>query len=86
MNMWITGWNLIYDAVRNPINGSLEVYCFARDVSEERQKSISEFLMSHQYEEVMLINPNTGEPTRFVCGGESLFMKNRKRSRTTMRD
>ncbi|MDD3217555.1 MAG: ATP-binding protein [Lachnospiraceae bacterium] len=61
-----------YDAVRNPINGDLEVYCFARDVSEEvRQKSISEFLMSHQYEEVMLINPNTGEPTRFVCGGRS---------------
>lgn len=59
-----------YDAVRNPKTGDLEVYCFAKDITQEViGKDLTDALMMHDYESVYLINPETGKAQPLVKGG-----------------
>ncbi len=68
-----------YNAVINPRNGDLEVYCFARDVTNEvRQEDVARTLMNHEYEEVVIINAETGEPLSLVDTGKSLIFNEQK--------
>lgn len=68
-----------YNAVINPRNGNLEVYCFARDVTNEvRQEDVARTLMNHEYEEVVIINAETGEPLSLVDTGKSLIFNEQK--------
>ncbi|MDD3796916.1 MAG: PAS domain-containing protein [Lachnospiraceae bacterium] len=63
----------IYDALRNPKTNDLEVYCIARDVSQDiLQNDINQRIMTHSYDEVLLINPVTGEPKVLIENGRSL--------------
>lgn len=62
-----------YDAVRNPRTGDLEVYCMAKDVTQEMlHHDVSNMLMTSDYENVFLINPATGKSTMLISGGELL--------------
>lgn len=71
-----------YNAVRNPRTGDLEVYCFARDVTRQvLQESVNTTLMSHEYEEVMLINASTGEPTILIHDGQSPVYEEQERAK-----
>lgn len=70
-----------YDAVRNPKNGDLEIYCFANDITEqELQRDISSSLISHDYEDVILINPETGEPRIIVDSTKSQVFDEQKKA------
>jgi len=56
-----------YIAVENPENGDVEAYCYAKDVSDiVLQNSISSLIMSCEYENVALLNPESGELKKVI--------------------
>ena len=68
-----------YNAVRNPRTGDLEVYCSAKDVTlDELQNNVTQFLMTHAYDEAVLINPRTGEPKVLIDrAGSAVYAEQR---------
>ena len=78
MDYWLEA---SYDAVLNPKTGEIEVYYFEKDVTQdERQKSITKSLMTHEYESVMLIHPKTGQPTVLIDGGTTMIFEEQERA------
>lgn len=60
-----------YNAIRNPKSGDLEVYCFAKDVTDEiLQQDVSHALMDNEYDDVVLIHPESGKITVLIESAE----------------
>lgn len=56
-----------YNAIRNPKTGDLEVYCFAKDVTDDvLQQDVSYALMANEYDDVILIHPQNGKITILI--------------------
>lgn len=56
-----------YQAIRNPKTGDLEVYCFAKDVTNDvLQQDVSYALMTTEYDDVALIRPEDGSMTILI--------------------
>lgn len=56
-----------YNAIRNPKTGDLEVYCFAKDVTEEiLQQDVSNALMVNEYDDVVLIHTQGGTVSKLI--------------------